>query len=179
MAGAALAFSLQPSAFADSQGYPSAIGQLTNVPAVGGNSLILSNGAAIVWSNNIVASHAKGGLSFQTTVVGTNGQGGNLVNYFYLSNDGSNYCTAPFAIQTIPLNGANVVIAATNWNELQLRGFLDMSVTVSNASGTNIWLGGFVTNGIYGFVPVTNSLGVITNQAYVNPLGVLWDRPNL
>lgn len=147
------------SGFADTQGYPSTWVTLTNLPAT------IASDTAIGYPSNYVAFHVNAGLGVQWIWNGTNTATGNTYLYFYPSVDGTNaqsQAWGPLISPTNSVNATNVVIATTNWSQLQLRGYSGMFVTVSNGTTGAINCGGSLTNG----------------ASVISPGGFLANRPN-
>jgi hypothetical protein len=120
-------------ALADSQGYPSTFGTLTNLPAT-----LPASGVSGPYTNYIPL-RSFSGLGLGATFQGSNLVTAPVTEYIWQSIDGTNPAnTAPFATWVIPQNGTNVVLAATNWSNLQLKGFAGVFITVSNGSANSV-----------------------------------------
>lgn len=144
---------------ADQQGYPSTVGEFTNVPA------FFTNATATLTGGNTLVLHANSGLGYQVNFQGSNLVSGPLTTWFYPTVDGTNYFNSPWATLSVGANGTNTVTGGTNWSQLQLRGFAGMSVVVSNGTGNGVWFNS----------TLTNATATATN--YVNG-GAVWNRPN-
>jgi len=144
-----------PAMAADQQGYPSTFFQLTNVPTV------MSNATTSAFATNYIPVHANSGLSVETRFTGQNTNAGSQTLYFYPTEDGSNFWTAPFATVGYSASGTNLVIGGTNWPPNTLRGWAGIGVTVSNAIGGTAATGGIYTNPATGW---TNGLGLFVNR---------------
>lgn len=148
---AAVALFLAPAAKADQQGYPSTLLELTNLPA------LQSNGVVSLWTTNYIPLRQTG-LSTALVFSGSNLVTAPVTVFYYPTVDGTNAWTTPFAIQSIPANGTNLVIGGTNWSRYTLQGFQGFFVTVSNGTGDNILLNVAQTNYITGVTNVNGGL---------------------
>jgi hypothetical protein len=155
---------------ARAQVYPAYTGYATNFPnwftnATASQAYVvgITNSYTNTWTLN-----ANSGLGVEEVFQGSNLMTGPVTTWFYPSVDGSNYFTLPWATLVIPATGTNTVIGGTNWSHLQLRGYLSMSVVVSNGTGA----------AVYGFGPsdlLTNITPLTTNYTRG---GLNWTKPS-
>lgn len=153
---------------ADSQGFPSTFLGNTNLPATLAKSAVCAYSQASQ-ATNYIPLRFNSGMGFQSIFSApagytTNLTGGQFV-FFYPTVDGTNAQTLPWAIITGAPNFTNAVIYGTNWNQLQLKGYVGMFYTVSNGCSDQIVTGGSITN-------------LQAGNTNVYPAGVLVNRPN-
>jgi len=160
---------LSVSAWADSQGLPSTIGEFTNLPAFFTNATATAAYEPFgtnAWgmATNTVPLRATG-LGFQEVFQGSNLVTGPITTWFYPSIDGTNYASSPFATLTVAANGTNIVVASTNWDRYKLQACQSMAIVVSNGTGNGVWFNSILTNLGPTFTNLING-------------GAFWNRPN-
>jgi hypothetical protein len=117
----------------------------TNLPAI-------INAATVSNITSVIPIFRNSGVALQVRFNASAGTANNII-YIVPQVDGTNDCTAPLWVWSIPANGTTDVIASTNWSPHVLSGYSGLSIKQwTNAHAT----------------AVTTNKGIVMNRWYPN-----------